>query len=140
MRPKHIASRTLVGLFLFAGLLACNTRQTNPKASVNTNCTATVQVSNTFVQFGNVKYGDEAGSSVWIKNIGQCPWVVKKVEVGCGCTQVEFDQTPLQPNDSVQVNIFFNTKGLEGYQVKSIDIFDNSLSGKVELFVAATVI
>jgi hypothetical protein len=65
---------------------------------------------------------------------------VKQIDVGCGCTQVVFDEKQLSPNDSVKIDIYFNTNGLDGYQMKSITIYDNSETGSIELFVSATVI
>jgi hypothetical protein len=121
-------------------LMSCNRRQSEKILAQNSDCKSRVQTSDTFLKFGDVRYGDEVGGSVWVKNIGDCPWKVKQIDVGCGCTQVVFDEKQLSPNDSVKIDIYFNTNGLDGYQMKSITIYDNSETGSIELFVSATVI
>ena len=91
------------------------------------------------LDLGHVSHGEEVGRSVWVKNLGDCPWVLKHFETGCGCVTLQYDEKPLAPNDSVPIWVLFNSKGFNGRQIKMVTLYDNSEKGFHEVIVMAHV-
>lgn len=101
---------------------------------------AVVRFDKLMIDLGNVQQNDEAGAFFWARNEGTGNWLIHSVETACSCTTVQCPQTPVLPGDSVRIDVFFNTVGLEGKQIKAITINDNTAGGLQELVIAANVL
>jgi hypothetical protein len=125
-------------LFIFSGCAYNNERTV--KSDVNKKNDSKVVFNQVLHDFGNINQNEEVGAFFWAKNVSQTPWIVKSVDVGCDCTTVHYSQEPIQPGDSSRIDVFFNSNGLYGVQIKTITIFDNSIEGKHDLVFKANVI
>ncbi|MBI9064610.1 MAG: DUF1573 domain-containing protein [Marinilabiliaceae bacterium] len=72
--------------------------------------------------FGQVNYGDILGVSFKCYNQGCESVIINKVILGCGCTEVNYSKEPLEPGDSLYLEVVFDSKGLQGRQVKKVTI------------------
>jgi hypothetical protein len=49
-----------------------------------------------------------------IKNVGDAPLVVERITTTCGCAAALLDDKTLDPGESAQLKVTFQTQGLEG--------------------------
>lgn len=89
--------------------------------------------------FGELKHGDIVGHRFAVINEGAYPVVIQNVEHGCGCTDAMFPQKPIEPKDTVFVEVIFDTKGWTGRQVKQVVVMANDSIQKHELLVWASI-
>ena len=75
--------------------------------------------------FGVVNQGDTASVQFVLSNIGQDPLEIRQIKTSCDCVYVEQDKTVAHAGDSVLLNVFFDSAGRRGDQVKSATIFSN---------------
>lgn len=72
--------------------------------------------------FGQVNYGDVLGVSFKCYNQGNESVIINEVVLGCGCTEVNYSKEPLEPGDSLYLEVVFDSKGLQGRQVKKVTV------------------
>ncbi|MFT3739139.1 MAG: DUF1573 domain-containing protein [Breznakibacter sp.] len=111
----------------------------NASRQILSDCESVVTFDTLFLNLGTLKQGEEVGKAVWVKNVGDCPWVVEHLETACGCITVQYGRNPLPPKDSMQMQILFNSQGFNGQQIKMVTIFDNSSKKQHDLIVVANI-
>lgn len=89
--------------------------------------------------FGELSRGEEVVHTFYFKNTGQEQLLIKKVEVGCGCTTVKYDKDPIPPGKEGKIEISFNSAGRYGKQYKEISIFANIPEKQAILSITANV-
>ncbi len=89
--------------------------------------------------FGELHHGDVVGHRFAVVNEGRFPAVIQKVDHGCGCTDAIFPKSPIEPNDTVYVEVVFDTNGWSGRQVKQVIVLANDSIQKHELLIWASI-
>ena len=72
--------------------------------------------------FGQVNYGDVLGVSFKCYNQGGESVIINEVVLGCGCTEVNYSKEPLEPGDSLYLEVVFDSRGFHGRQVKMVTV------------------
>jgi len=75
--------------------------------------------------FGNVKKGEKLSLKFNLENIGKDILKIKRIKSGCECITVAIENKDIKFNKPEEVNIIFNTKGLQGKQSHTIIIKSN---------------
>ncbi len=58
-----------------------------------------------------------------LKNMLTEPIVIKSIKTNCGCVELEYDLSPIKPNESKAIKYSYNTRGKgAGYQMSEIVI------------------
>jgi predicted hotdog family 3-hydroxylacyl-ACP dehydratase len=73
-------------------------------------------------------------------NSGDEPLLIVKAQASCGCTAVNYPQTPIQPGDSATVDITYNPSGRPGQFTKEVLIFTNAIPKRAILEITGNVI
>ncbi len=102
--------------------------------------TTTVQLIDSFYNFGKVRDGAQVEYSFKFKNTGNNPLVVMDAHASCGCTVPEKPEQPIKPGETGVIKVVFNSKGRSGHQEKTITVNSNArpefgllkLTGEVE--------
>lgn len=102
--------------------------------------TTTVQLIDSFYNFGKVSDGAMVQYSFKFKNTGNNPLVVMDAHASCGCTVPEKPEQPIKPGETGVIKVVFNSKGRSGHQEKTITVTSNAkpefgilkLTGEVE--------
>lgn len=78
--------------------------------------------------FGNIDFRRDSISIARFvfKNKGEGVLVVQNVETSCGCTTVDWTKCPLQENESGEIIVKFNNKGIKGFFIKRIFVKSNA--------------
>ncbi len=90
--------------------------------------------------FGSVKAGEVLETTFTLTNTGKNPLIITDAKSTCGCTVPTVEKNkPIQPGESTEIGVRFNTKGKKGKQHKPINIFANVEGGKTTANITADV-
>jgi len=78
------------------------------------------------VDFGTHHEGDILDTVFKFKNTGEAPLVITNVKTSCGCTTPYWPKKPIQPGESDEIKVRFNTNHKPGKQTKTITIHANT--------------
>lgn len=104
----------LVGFGLVSELLAAPT----VKASK-------IEVPNAVFDFGTVSEGEKIAHTFKIKNSGAAALTIDRVVPDCGCTVSTASTKVIEPEDSGEISVEFDTTGFSGQKVKTVRIYTN---------------
>lgn len=118
-----------IALFLVA--IACNkTKQPvapAPAENVVTELLATaLQFETETHDFGQLKSGEKLSFSFVFQNKGDGPIVIKDAATDCGCISAKFPQKQINQGETGVIEVTFNSAGLFGRQLKTVEILWNS--------------
>ncbi len=86
----------------------------------------TIAFDQTTLDYGTVKTGSDGHRYFVVKNTGDKPLVISKVQPGCGCTVPEWSKDPIMPGKTSLIKVGYsgmNQKGAWG--PKMIEITSN---------------
>ena len=102
--------KILAGLFLTASLVFASAQ--------------TISFDKTTFDYGNVKAGADGHRFFVVKNTGDKPLIISKVQASCGCTTPEWSQDPIMPGKTAQIKVGYNTT-IVGPFTKIIEVYSN---------------
>ena len=84
----------------------------------------TISFDKTTVDYGTVKNGADGQRVFTVKNTGDKPLIISKVQASCGCTTPVWSQDPIMPGKTSQIKVGYNTT-LVGPFTKIIEVYSN---------------
>lgn len=125
MWPMNVKSIILIiGLLLGTSLSV----DAQPKASFD----------KTTHEFGMILWKNPATATFKVKNDGDKPLVISHVASSCGCTAVEWTQSPIAPGETGYVSSTYDAKTIGRFQ-KSVGIYCNAAAKPIYLVVKGEV-
>ena len=104
---------------------------------VNNPITASSKESNTDVpeieflvkeyDFGEVIQGEKVTYSFSFKSKGDGPIVISDVSSTCGCTVPSWPKSPIEPGETGDIVVIFDSEGKSGKVVKEISVLTNAV-------------
>lgn len=94
--------------------------------SINAFAQATIQFKDSKKNFGMVKKGEVVKVAYEFKNSGNSPLIIYDYKVGCSCTEVEFSRDPINPGETSEILVKFDTKSVYDRQDRIIEISSNA--------------
>lgn len=91
------------------------------------------------VRFGHLRSGEIAEIRLWIANDTPRPVALISYERSCGCTTLEFDAKPITPGDAQRVILRYDSRGEQGWQLRTLDIALAGATRPVRIIVEAEV-
>ncbi|MGE8378999.1 MAG: DUF1573 domain-containing protein, partial [Sphingobacterium sp.] len=64
-----------------------------------------IEFAESAFDFGQVKEGAEVKHTFVLKNTGDAPVILSKVNASCGCTQPEFSKSPILPGGTSDIHV-----------------------------------
>lgn len=83
-----------------------------------------ISFDKTTVEYGTVKNGADGHRIFTVKNTGDKPLIISKVQASCGCTTPEWSQDPVMPGKIAKIKVGYNTT-ITGPFAKNIEVFSN---------------
>lgn len=99
--------------------------------SLTTILTAKEQV----LDAGILPKGTVINKTFTIKNSGDKPIQIEGLRIPCDCIKAETEINMLQPGESGQINVVFDTQGYEGHEVKSVYVEYRGASEELRLVI-----
>lgn len=91
------------------------------------------------LDFGRVQEGQVVVRDFKVRNAGDRPMVITRMDVSCGCIEAKFQKEPLKPGESGDVSIKLDTRGLGGWVYKTIFVNTSVTSLQHMLIVIAEI-
>lgn len=88
--------------------------------------------------FGEIISGEILVYTFVFTNTGENDFNIEKVETDCGCVNIDYLKEPVKPGKKGLIEIEFDSSGMFGKQLKSIEIHSNCKETK-HLVIFATV-
>jgi len=115
----------LLSLMALPGLVWAASNAPTPSEAVDGN----LKVSELEWDFGYIPKGATVTHRFVLTNVGDKPMKIVKVKPACGCTNAPLTKDLLQPGESADLEITFNSRGFTGKANKSVNInTDDSLN------------
>ncbi len=116
---------------LFAGMLLLGT--------VAFASAQTITFNTVNLDYGTVKPNSDGNRTFIVKNTGDKPLVISRVQPSCGCTTPDWSKEPIMPGKTGEIKVHYNTGGLGEFQ-KSIDVYSNDpVNGRSVIFIKGKV-
>ncbi len=84
----------------------------------------TISFDRTTFDYGTVKTGADGHRVFTVKNTGDKPLIISKVQASCGCTTPEWSQDPIMPGKTAEIKVGYNTT-IVGPFTKIIEVYSN---------------
>lgn len=84
----------------------------------------TISFDKTTFDYGTVKSGSDGQRIFTVKNTGDKPLIISKVQASCGCTTPVWSQDPIMPGKTTQLKVGYDTK-IVGPFTKIIEVYSN---------------
>lgn len=113
----------------------------NPKSASSNNPedAPSIKFENANHDFGKTMQGERLSYAFKFTNVGKKDLLISQASASCGCTVADFPQNPISPGGTGNITVVFDTKGLKGYQSKSINVFANTIPNQISLGITAMV-
>jgi hypothetical protein len=93
-------------------------------ASTNGNSQPIMVVQPDTIDFGQVEYASEQSRTALIYNTGNEPLLISNVTSSCGCTVPTWTQEPINPEDSSEIVVRYNTYSMGPFK-KTVTVYSN---------------
>ncbi len=125
----------VVIIALIIGLISCSIKKKENKSEPNREINNTEQISQIVFDsemhdFGKIKSGEILSYSFVFSNTGESDLIIIKAESDCGCLQATTQNELVKPGEKGIIKVKFNSSGLFGKQLKTIEIQSNSKEPK----------
>ena len=84
----------------------------------------TISFDKTTYDYGTVKNGADGHRFFTVKNTGDKPLIISRVQASCGCTTPEVPKDPIMPGKTAQIKVGYDTK-IVGPFTKIIEVYSN---------------
>lgn len=89
--------------------------------------------------FGKILQGEVVSYTFHFKNTGNAPLLITSVEKSCGCTASDYPREPIQPGESGEIKITYDSKGHQGFQSKVLIVKSNTMPSQTAIRIKAEV-
>ena len=101
---------------------------------IDTSVAAHLDFETTLVDWDTIRNGQKFTQVFKFTNTGKRPAIISDVKTSCGCTATTYTKDPVQPGESGQIEVTFNSSGRLGYQKKSINVIGNTYPPRTLLY------
>lgn len=84
----------------------------------------TITFNETTIDYGTVKPAADGNKVFTVKNTGDKPLIISRVQPSCGCTTPEFSQEPIMPGKTGLIKVHYDTNRVGDFQ-KLIEVYSN---------------
>lgn len=109
-----------LGAFVVGGIVALSAQE--------------IEISESTVDLGNVKYASKAITTVQIKNTGDKPLIISDAKANCGCTVPEWPKDPIAPGKSAPMTVEYKTTTHPGAFNKTVTLSSNAVTEGRKIF------
>ncbi|MDA3823791.1 MAG: DUF1573 domain-containing protein [Bacteroidales bacterium] len=98
-----------------------------------------IYFAETTYDYGQIEQDSDGIYKIEFKNLGQDAIIINKVRSSCGCTAPSWPRKPIEPGDSGEIQVKYNT-ALAGSFMKSVYVYSSAKNSPVKLTIKGKVI
>ena len=122
-------------IILIISLISCSVKKQNNKTEPhseikNKELTAQIKFDTEMHDFGKLTSGEILTFSFVFSNTGEPDLIISNAETDCGCVQANVLNKAVKPGEKGIIEVEFNSAGLTGKQLKTVEIQSNSKEPK----------
>lgn len=91
-------------------------------------------VESTDFRFGEIYQGQQLEHSFRLENTGDAPLLIEKIRSSCGCTAALLSDYQIQPGQSAQLRVTFDSTRFRGPVIKTVYVYTNDPRHRVAQF------
>jgi hypothetical protein len=99
----------------------------------------TLTFSESSFDFGTIQEGDKVTHVFKVTNTGSNPLIISSAKGSCGCTAPDYPKDPIQPGETKDLSVTFNSAGKPGTQQKTVTVYANTVPTETLLTIKAKV-
>jgi hypothetical protein len=122
---KYLFLLILVFVFLSCGIKKSEKKEIQSK-EIEKNEIVEIVFEEEAHDFGELKSGEIVAYSFVFINTGKQNLVIKNAESDCNCVQVSFPKEPIKPGKKGIIEVEFDSSGMFGKNLRTIEIESNS--------------
>ncbi|MBA7499144.1 hypothetical protein ES704_01884 [subsurface metagenome] len=125
---KNIIIFFLIGvIIILGGVLVFSNIQNNSSNTTqnNSGLQPSILVSEEEWDFGKVIQGEKPTHIFIVKNGGEGDLIIERVKESCACIEVSISTTRIQPGESAEVKVSYDTTDYVGKDEKHFHIYSN---------------
>ncbi len=92
----------------------------------NTGPMTTIKFDRVEHDFGKINEGILSKTKFTFSNTGDAPLLISNALGSCGCTVPEWPKEPIQPGESAEIKVEFDSKDKLGEQIKTVTVSSNT--------------
>ena len=126
--PKNIIIFILIVVVIILGsVLVFSNIQNNPSNTIQNNSgpQPRILVSEEEWDFGKVTQGEKPTHIFIVKNEGEGDLIIESLKESCVCIEVSISTTRIQPGESAELKVTYDTTDYVGKDEKHIHIYSN---------------
>ena len=100
---------------------------------------AEIKFEVTTIDYGEVEFESDGKRVFKFKNVGTAPLIFKRISSSCGCTIPKKPEKPIEPGDSGEIEVEYDTKRV-GIFMKAISVISNSKNSSIVLRIKGEVL
>lgn len=116
--------KSYFAILILALLVSCGPKKTNPQGEKSAGIT-TISFEEEMHNFGQLQAGEMVVYTFVFSNTGDNNLIIEKTESDCGCVQVNVPENTIKPGEKGRIEVEFDSSGLMGRQLKTIEIRAN---------------
>jgi len=93
-----------------------------------------IELSESNVDLGNIKFAGKAITTVQIKNTGDKPLIISDAKASCGCTVPTWPKEPIAPGKTADMTVEYKTTSKAGVFNKTVTISSNAVTEGRKIF------
>ena len=127
MRKNTIIFFLIGVIIILGGVLVFSNIQNNPSNTTqnNSGLQPRILVSEEEWDFGKVTQGEKPTHIFIVKNGGEGDLIIEGVKESCACIEVSISTTRIQPGESAELKVSYDTTDYLGKDEKHIHIYSN---------------
>ena len=112
---------------------------TNEKGEILSSEMAQIKLVQTELDLGQLKEGEIVKRKIKFYNIGKANLLISNVKSSCGCTIPSWPKNFIQPGDSSNIDVEYNSKDKSGFQEKIITVEANTNPSNTNIIIKANI-
>ncbi len=111
-----------------------------PEETPSVDKLTTIKFDKVVHDFGRLNAGDVVNTFFKFTNTGKFPLLITKAEGSCGCTVPLWPKVPIQPGESGQISVEFDSRDKQGQTEKTVTVTANTHPVQHTLVIKSVVI
>lgn len=91
------------------------------------------------LRFGAMHAGEIVSKKIALTNTDNQPMVLLRHVTSCGCTTIEYERKPINPNGTMMLSFEYDSRAQSGWQMKLMELYFADSDSPLKIYLEAEV-